>query len=196
MAKTPITTTAPTGQLAPFGLRMLPELRDRIEAAARESGRSMNAEVVARLQASFDPAADQSAIREDNRALRDQIATMQRSAEINSFVPMLLAIELRKLIDALSEEDQAQPAISAARKFANSYLHVSGHEQPIEKTTDEFVNALRAVTTAAKIRGVDITGATKGGAHKITFTVYEPQEFAETTAAPEPVKRRPATSKK
>lgn len=49
----PNTTTAPTGQIAPFGLRMLPDLRDRVEQAARTSGRSMNAEIVARLNSSF-----------------------------------------------------------------------------------------------------------------------------------------------
>lgn len=54
MAKSPNTTTAPTGNIAPFGLRMLPALKERLEAAAKASGRSMNAEVVARLQDSFD----------------------------------------------------------------------------------------------------------------------------------------------
>ena len=53
MAKAPKTTTAPTGQIAPFGLRMLPDLKEKIEQAARESGRSMNAEIVARLERSF-----------------------------------------------------------------------------------------------------------------------------------------------
>jgi hypothetical protein len=53
MAKSPLTTTAPTGQIAPFGLRMLPELREKIETAARSNGRSMNAEIVSRLEASF-----------------------------------------------------------------------------------------------------------------------------------------------
>ncbi len=43
------TTTAPTGQIAPLGLRMLPQMRERIEQAARESGRSLNAEIVHRL---------------------------------------------------------------------------------------------------------------------------------------------------
>ncbi|WP_461161661.1 Arc family DNA-binding protein [Simplicispira piscis] len=33
---------------------MLPDLKERIESAAKASGRSMNAEIVARLQASFD----------------------------------------------------------------------------------------------------------------------------------------------
>lgn len=54
MAKSPNRTTAPTGQIAPFGLRMLPELREQIEAAAKASGRSMNAEIVARLQQTFE----------------------------------------------------------------------------------------------------------------------------------------------
>lgn len=34
-------------------LRMSPELKDQVEAAAKESGRSMNAEIVHRLQNSF-----------------------------------------------------------------------------------------------------------------------------------------------
>lgn len=57
MAKAPKTTTAPTGQIAPFGLRMLPDLKEKIEQAARESGRSMNAEIVARLEESFNDTA-------------------------------------------------------------------------------------------------------------------------------------------
>lgn len=39
----------------PFGLRMLPDLRTRIEQAAAENSRSMNAEIIARLEQSFDP---------------------------------------------------------------------------------------------------------------------------------------------
>lgn len=54
MARTPKTTTAPTGSIAPLGLRMLPELRQKIEEAAKVNGRSMNAEISARLEASFD----------------------------------------------------------------------------------------------------------------------------------------------
>lgn len=41
-----------------YPLRMSDELRERLEEAARESGRSMNAEIVARLQASFVPRAE------------------------------------------------------------------------------------------------------------------------------------------
>lgn len=39
-----------------FIVRLPDGMRDRLSASARESGRSMNAEVVARLQASYEPA--------------------------------------------------------------------------------------------------------------------------------------------
>lgn len=41
------------GNIAPFGLRMLPALRAQLTAAALDSGRSLNAEIVSRLEASF-----------------------------------------------------------------------------------------------------------------------------------------------
>lgn len=43
-------------QLPSYPLRMPPEVREQVEAAAKSSGRSMNAEIVARLQASFSDA--------------------------------------------------------------------------------------------------------------------------------------------
>ncbi len=47
-------TRRPTSHIAPFGLRMQDDLRERLEAAAADSGRSLNAEIVARLMTSFD----------------------------------------------------------------------------------------------------------------------------------------------
>lgn len=52
------TETRPsTGHINPFGLRMQPELRQKLEAAANEAGRSLNSEIVARLELSFGQAA-------------------------------------------------------------------------------------------------------------------------------------------
>lgn len=39
----------------PFGLRMQPSLRERVEAAAKANHRSLNAEITARLEESFSP---------------------------------------------------------------------------------------------------------------------------------------------
>lgn len=43
-----------TRDLAPFGVRMPPELKARIQAAAEASNRSMNAEIIYRLQMTFE----------------------------------------------------------------------------------------------------------------------------------------------
>ena len=41
------------GSVTPFGLRLLPDLKARVEEAARQNNRSLNAEITARLEASF-----------------------------------------------------------------------------------------------------------------------------------------------
>ena len=40
-------------EIAPFGVRMTPELKARLAAEAMRNGRSLNTEVIARLAASF-----------------------------------------------------------------------------------------------------------------------------------------------
>lgn len=44
-------------EIAPFGVRMPPELKERLNQQALSTGRSMNTEVVARLWASLEKAA-------------------------------------------------------------------------------------------------------------------------------------------
>lgn len=39
------------GSITPYGLRMPRELKDALEASAHENGRSLNSEIVARLEA-------------------------------------------------------------------------------------------------------------------------------------------------
>lgn len=52
MAKNEISRSA-TAHIPPFGLRLQPALKERLEEAARAANRSMNAELTARLEASF-----------------------------------------------------------------------------------------------------------------------------------------------
>lgn len=40
--------------VAPFGLRMLPDLREKLDEAAARNRRSLNAEIVSRLEESFN----------------------------------------------------------------------------------------------------------------------------------------------
>lgn len=41
-------------QVPPYGLRLPPDLKERVQEAAKAANRSMNAEIVARLGASFE----------------------------------------------------------------------------------------------------------------------------------------------
>ncbi len=62
-----------------FKLRMTPEIKDAIEAAAARNNRSMNAEILARLQASIDgsaaglPGADLLADLREERARLEKV---------------------------------------------------------------------------------------------------------------------------
>lgn len=44
-----------TRNLAPFGVRMPPDLKERVERAAKANNRSMNAEIVATLEEKYPP---------------------------------------------------------------------------------------------------------------------------------------------
>lgn len=89
-------------------VRLTSELKDKIEAAAAEEGRSMNAEIVARLQQSFEaPAGDDGAL----RALAVALATAEeRSAlraiesESRLFVGAALGEALLAIVSGLPDE--------------------------------------------------------------------------------------------
>lgn len=48
-------STTFTRDIAPFGVRMPPELKERIQSAAKANNRSMNAEIVAVLMREYPP---------------------------------------------------------------------------------------------------------------------------------------------
>lgn len=74
-----------------FKLRMTPEIKDAIEKAAIENNRSMNAEIMSRLEASFLPsvakaikkeaslASDIEKYREEMRLLREQLKDLDQT---------------------------------------------------------------------------------------------------------------------
>lgn len=62
-------TRPATAHIPPFGLRMQPELRAAIEAAAKESGRSLNAEIAFRLEESLRPVEPTAQLAAERRKL-------------------------------------------------------------------------------------------------------------------------------
>lgn len=83
---------APMASITPYGLRMPRELKDTLDEEARRNGRSLNSEIVARLQASIQ--ADESVpdfvtpeLFEQVKALGQEMETLRaqvRALEIHS----------------------------------------------------------------------------------------------------------------
>lgn len=63
--------------ITPFGLRLQPDLKRRVEEAAKASGNSLNAEIAMRLEASF--AADDARLGLDDqvKALRGEVEDLR-----------------------------------------------------------------------------------------------------------------------
>lgn len=56
--------------ITPFGLRLVPDLKRRIEEAARANGRSLNAEIAFRLEASLEMEGDTRSAEAARRLLK------------------------------------------------------------------------------------------------------------------------------
>lgn len=73
---------------AQFQIRLTHDLRDRLAAEAEKNGRSMNAEIVARLTSSFEVDADEFA--RNNAALADAIKSQSQMQAMMSDLIRLL----------------------------------------------------------------------------------------------------------
>jgi len=114
-----MSTKKPTDEkvsnVAPFGLRMLPELKDRIAASAAENGRSMNAEIVSRLEESFTrfevagvPFDSQGValLMDENRMLRDKVEDLALALDAPGEV-----LRDRDIVKVLEENQKRMEAL-------------------------------------------------------------------------------------
>lgn len=60
---------------------MQPDLKERVEKAASDNNRSMNAEIIARLEASFAPATDQGGVTVPRQEWLKMLHEIERFAE-------------------------------------------------------------------------------------------------------------------
>ena len=119
MAKSPKTTTAATGSIAPFGLRMLPELREKIEEAAKESGRSMNAEIVARIEGSFEIAEGYVTKEQFESTLRNAVLNMEAEQFVTATVRKMLANNVVRMFEQIPEDSRTE-SLANAYDFARA----------------------------------------------------------------------------
>lgn len=92
--------------ISPYPIRMPPELRDRLEASARDGNRSLHAEIIARLAASYF---------DENREGQLTTATVAAFAEVEARMQKRMEEHLRAIKQAseeLSRLRSSEPASS------------------------------------------------------------------------------------
>lgn len=67
-------------QVTPYPLRLPPDLRETLEAICKENGRSLNAEIVLRLNQSFSESEDNRLIEALNGQIRAYKTLLRRAA--------------------------------------------------------------------------------------------------------------------
>ncbi|MGB3831196.1 MAG: Arc family DNA-binding protein [Mesorhizobium sp.] len=96
----------PMANIAPFGLRMQPDLKSRVEEAAKANNRSLNAEIVDRLEYTFSEGADRNAWQSYLDFLRieqDHIENMYLTGKTTELFPETL-VSKPKILPALLQE--------------------------------------------------------------------------------------------
>lgn len=139
--------------ISPFGVRMPPALKDRVDAAAKEAGRSINAEIVARLEGSF------LHVSADNLPTADQARAMAEQAKTD-----LLGSSIQKLLD----EKIKERIIEAARNGHKNCLVEIGSELMYRTDPDIDRDKLIAELCAA-ISSAGYTVVAKGTTLDIGF---------------------------
>lgn len=71
-----------TSEIAPLGVRMQPTLKDALMRAAHKNGRSLNAEVVLRLEQSFQVASGADSVAEPEAAYAMRRAGLTQCQEM------------------------------------------------------------------------------------------------------------------
>ena len=90
--------------IPPFGVRMPPDLKEKIDMASKKSGRSMNAEIVYRLQQSFENPSKQSGS-ETGSASEDHRISSSDSRKLKGLLSRMLDMV------EMAEQDEAREAV-------------------------------------------------------------------------------------
>ncbi|NTE36669.1 Arc family DNA-binding protein [Agrobacterium tumefaciens] len=112
--------------IPPFGLRMLPELKERVAQAAEEAGRSLNAEIVARLEGSFHKPAPRPVLSELVKSFSENLA----------MEPGVTEEDLNGLWNAFHQHREAEwKNITSFVEEANEIVRrATGREDPVGQT--------------------------------------------------------------
>ena len=103
-------------------LRLPPELHAQLHAAAAESGRSYNGEILQRLARSFEGGTNA----EEFRQAVELAVARERALQALGTLDTALATILQRLIDRLPAKDRDGPEVGVWRALADAVVHQDG----------------------------------------------------------------------
>lgn len=124
----------PSSKQEQFVLRFPAGMRDRIKAAAEENSRSMNAEIIARLEASLEPGADKD---EQIEWLHDYLESQ--------------AQERQKLYEALNSQDRILQELKSSHLTVTILARSIGEMILTEGDRSDLMRALAGVLAEVKV---------------------------------------------
>lgn len=146
--------------IAPFGLRMQSELKERVKAAAERNNRSMNAEIVARLEESFERP---GRIEQLMGVIADQADNLKEAVRANTYLEAARTDLEKRLNDVrqrFEEEDGSpKPVLTVSEQL---YKRIQQSAEANHRTVDaEALSALEAAFPEPSI-DLDILSAFLG----------------------------------
>jgi hypothetical protein len=107
-------------QITPFGLRLPPETKAALERSARDAGRSLNAEIVLRLEASLSQESEMEDLKnkvvEVNQKAWEAIESAERARAAEEALRRNLESRLDRALAVM--EGMAQDAVSLGARVA------------------------------------------------------------------------------
>lgn len=153
-------TRPPTSHIAPFGIRMQPELKERLEDAAQQAGRSLNAEIVARLESSFS-APEHAVLLSAFSRLEYALAKVEMEKVSERAKTMMFAANLRDVCERLlpiAGDPKTEQELREWIAEASGVLHgVSELEAEFKKRLDKLGQSISKLEPLAP--GVTPIGA-------------------------------------
>lgn len=159
-----MTTKFPSDKQDKFMLRLPDGMRDRIAQEAETNGRSMNAEIVQRLEASFRRSIDDDDVRKFSEKMREGIVRLRSEADtakvgaaVSSHVlANILKTEMTLLPLSDSSRGTFDRMLKAAEHVVDIYKNVKDHDSrtvaEILADIDSKALAPRTPKKAAKVR--------------------------------------------
>lgn len=140
-----------------FKLRLPSELKQRIDVAAKENQRSIGAEIVQRLEQSFDGGEDAAGLRKEVEHLKALLEIARHGEEIRGQMGQILATSMRRLLKVVPRKDGEHPEIALGRTLIALTDHggegVASLLAELRDDADPMKRVLRSFADFEKIDG-------------------------------------------